>query len=55
MIYEIAQLPVFKGHIETFRQAFAEAVPLLCCAQGWMSAAMRITHRAEEKPIWRWY
>ncbi len=35
MIYEIAQLPVYKEHTETFRQAFAEVVPLLSRAQGY--------------------
>ncbi|GAA3102827.1 hypothetical protein GCM10010520_54960 [Rhizobium viscosum] len=29
MIYEIAQLPVYKEHTETFKQAFAEVAPLL--------------------------
>jgi heme-degrading monooxygenase HmoA len=35
MIYEIAQLPVHKDRTETFRQAFAEVVPLLIRAQGY--------------------
>ncbi|MCH4550187.1 antibiotic biosynthesis monooxygenase [Rhizobium changzhiense] len=35
MIYELAQLPVHKEHTETFRQAFAEVVPLLIRAQGY--------------------
>lgn len=35
MIYELAQLPVHKEHIETFRQAFAEVVPLLIRAPGY--------------------
>ncbi|APO72723.1 antibiotic biosynthesis monooxygenase protein (plasmid) [Rhizobium gallicum] len=35
MIYEIAQLPVCKEHIEKFRHAFAEVVPLLSRAQGY--------------------
>lgn len=35
MIYEIAVLPVHKEHIETFKQAFAEVVPLLSRAQGY--------------------
>lgn len=36
MIYEIAQLPVHKERIEAFRQAFAEVVPLLSRAQGYL-------------------
>ena len=35
MIYEIAQLPVYKEHAETFRQAFDEVVPLLRRAEGY--------------------
>jgi len=35
MIYEIAQLPVHKEQIETFRAAFAEVAPLLCRAEGY--------------------
>ncbi len=35
MIYEIAQLPVYKEQTETFREAFAEVVPLLSRAQGY--------------------
>ncbi len=35
MIYEIALLPVHKEQIETFRQAFAEVVPLLSRARGY--------------------
>lgn len=35
MIYEIAQLPVHKEQTESFRQAFAEVVPLLTRAQGY--------------------
>lgn len=35
MIYEIAQLPVHKAHIEQFRRAFAEVAPLLCHAKGY--------------------
>lgn len=35
MIYEIAVLPVHKEQIETFRQAFAEVVPLLSRARGY--------------------
>lgn len=35
MIYEIAVLPVYKEHIETFRQAFAEVVPFLSRALGY--------------------
>ena len=37
MIYEIAQLPVRKEHIETFRQVFAEVVALLERAKGYRS------------------
>ena len=36
MIYEIAQLPVYKEHAEKFRQAFAEVVPLLSRAEGYL-------------------
>lgn len=36
MIYEIAQLPVYREQTETFRQAFAEVVPLLSRAQGYL-------------------
>ena len=35
MIYEIAVLPVHEEQIETFRQAFAEVVPLLSRARGY--------------------
>ncbi|MCQ4629450.1 antibiotic biosynthesis monooxygenase [Shinella sp. CPCC 100929] len=35
MIYEIAQLPVHKEQIETFRAAFAEVAPLLSRAEGY--------------------
>lgn len=35
MIYEIAQLPVHNERIKTFRQAFAEVVPLLSRARGY--------------------
>ncbi|WP_455273535.1 antibiotic biosynthesis monooxygenase family protein [Rhizobium herbae] len=35
LIYEIAQLPVHKERMETFRQAFAEVVPLLSRAKGY--------------------
>ena len=35
MIYEIAQLPVHKEQIETFRAAFAEFAPLLSRAEGY--------------------
>jgi heme-degrading monooxygenase HmoA len=35
MIYEIAQLPVYKEQIENFRHAFAEVAPLLCRARGY--------------------
>ena len=35
MIYEIAVLPVIKEHTETFRQAFAEVLPLLSRAHGY--------------------
>ncbi len=35
MIYEIALLPIHKGRIEPFRQAFADVVPLLSRAQGY--------------------
>lgn len=35
MIYEIAVLPVHKEQIGTFRQAFAEVLPLLCRAHGY--------------------
>ncbi|SCW60243.1 Heme-degrading monooxygenase HmoA [Rhizobium mongolense subsp. loessense] len=35
MIYEIAQLPVHKQRTETFRQAFADVVPLLSRARGY--------------------
>lgn len=35
MIYEIAALPVHKEQIGTFRQAFAEVLPLLSRAHGY--------------------
>ncbi len=35
MIYEIAVLPIQKEQIETFRQAFAEVVPVLSRARGY--------------------
>ncbi|MEP7454717.1 antibiotic biosynthesis monooxygenase [Phyllobacterium sp. SB3] len=35
MIYEIAQLPVHREKIETFRGAFAEVAPLLSRAEGY--------------------
>lgn len=35
MIYEIAVLPVYKEHIQAFRQAFAEVRPLLSRAHGY--------------------
>ncbi|WP_404422135.1 antibiotic biosynthesis monooxygenase family protein [Thalassospira australica] len=35
MIYEIAQLPVYKEQTESFRQAFAKVVPLLARAKGY--------------------
>lgn len=35
MIYEIAQLPVRREQIETFRHAFAEVAPLLGRAKGY--------------------
>lgn len=35
MIYEIALLPVYREHIESFRRAFAEVAPLLSRAQGY--------------------
>lgn len=35
MIYEIVQLPVYKEQTETFRQAFADVVPMLSRAQGY--------------------
>jgi heme-degrading monooxygenase HmoA len=35
MIYEIALLPVHTEHIEKFRNAFAEVVPLLARAKGY--------------------
>jgi heme-degrading monooxygenase HmoA len=35
MIYEIAVLPVHKEQIETFREAFADVVPLLSRARGY--------------------
>lgn len=37
MVYEIALLPIHEQHLERFRQAFAEVVPLLCRAQGYGS------------------
>jgi len=35
MIYEIAQLPVHREKIESFRRAFADVAPLLSRAQGY--------------------
>lgn len=35
MICEIAQLPVHREKIETFRRAFAEVAPLLSRAEGY--------------------
>lgn len=35
MIYEIAQLPVRREQVETFRRAFAEVAPLLSRAEGY--------------------
>ena len=35
MIYEIAQLPVYKEHAEAFRKAFDEVVSLLVRARGY--------------------
>jgi heme-degrading monooxygenase HmoA len=35
MIYEIAELPVRREQIETFRRAFAEVAPLLIRAEGY--------------------
>ncbi|MFK8251932.1 antibiotic biosynthesis monooxygenase family protein [Ancylobacter terrae] len=35
MIYEIAMLPVYRDHIENFRQAFAKVAPLLSRAEGY--------------------
>lgn len=35
MIYEIAQLPVRREKIETFRSAFAKVAPLLIRARGY--------------------
>jgi len=35
MIYEIAQLTVYKEHTERLKQAFAEVAPLLSRAQGY--------------------
>ncbi|WP_460142143.1 antibiotic biosynthesis monooxygenase family protein [Pseudomonas sp. S2_E01] len=36
MIYEIAVLPVYKHQVERFREAFAEVVPLLRRAKGYL-------------------
>lgn len=47
MIYEIAQLPVHKGQTETFRQAFADVVPLLSRAQGYQG---HVLAQGIEKP-----
>lgn len=35
MIYEIAQLPVRREQMETFRRAFADVAPLLVRAKGY--------------------
>ncbi|HEY1026284.1 MAG TPA: antibiotic biosynthesis monooxygenase [Pseudomonas sp.] len=35
MVYEIAQLPVLREHIEPFKRAFTEVAPLLVRAKGY--------------------
>lgn len=57
MIYEIAVLPVYKEHIQAFRQAFAEVLPLLSRAQGYRG---HVLAQGIEKPelfhlIVRWH